>query len=790
MKKSMFLLSIGCLSAGLAVAETPRKAPAESSNDAVELESVEVNAQQQKKKKSRSRAEQDKLPQVTESVTREQMNDTTNAMNTEDVIKYLPNVLVRKRYIGDTNAPVAMRTSGTSSSARSLIYADGILLSSLLGNNNGNTGSPRWNMVAPSEIERVDIMYGPFSAAYSGNSIGGVIDITTRMPDKFEASANVQSTWQNYASYGNSQTFDAQQYSANVGDRMGNFSWRFDYNHLDSHSQPIAYATMAQSTNTNVRGLPVVSGGVPDLDTKNAKILVLGETALNHTIQDNFKWKLAYDITPTIKASYTLGLWLNDANSKVNSFLRDAAGNSVYSGNVNIGGRAYNIASTAMAGNVTEQMHWSHGMVLKSDTGGLFDWSLTGSVVDYGKDTTRAPTVAQANGRAVSGGAGRTTTLTGTGWHTVDAKGIWRPKTAWGDHEVTLGYHHDLFELSNPVYNTLEWQSGGNTSIFSQSSGKTQTNAVWLQDIVAFNPQWTFTLGGRLENWNAYDGLNLSSTGTGAATKYTVINQAKRSELKFSPKASLKWNPDQHWQMTASIGHSYRFPTVTELFQAVTNPISNTTSNPNPGLKPEEVLSSELTAQYMLEEGKLRLSLFQERVNNAIYSQTSLLPGGGTASFVQNIDQVNTYGIEFAGEKREIGRYIGVEGLDFSANATWADSRISKNAAFLASVGKRQPRVPEWRASATATYHPIKPLSLSASLRYSGIQYGQVDNSDINHNTYVGMSKFFVVDTRARYDLTKQVSVGLGIDNINNEKYILFHPFPGRTYFAELKFNY
>jgi iron complex outermembrane receptor protein len=794
MKKSMFLLSIGCLSAGLAVAETPRKAPVESSNDATELESVEVTAQQQKKK-SRSRAEQDKLPQTTESITREKAEENINSMNTEDLIKYMPSITVRKRYIGDTNAPVATRTTTMSQSARSLIYADGVILSSLLGNNNGNTGSPLWNMISPSEIERIDMMYGPFSAAYAGNSVGGVLDITTRMPDKFEASANVQSTWQDYNYLGRSTTFDAQQYSANIGDRHGDFSWRFNYSHLDSHSQPIAFATMTQSSATPAKGAVAVTGAVSDVNPYNQTIKVLGETAVNHTIQDNFKWKFAYDITPSIKASYTLGLWLNDANAKVNSFLKDGAGNSIYSGNVNIDGKGYTISPTSMIGNVVEQRRWSHGMALKSETGGLFDWSLTGSVVEYGKDIQRAPATAQNNGYSPSGGAGTNTVLTGTGWHTFDAKGIWRPKTSWGDHEVSLGYHHDLYELSNPVYNTSQWQYAGNGTIASASYGKTQTNSVWLQDILAFNRQWTLTLGGRLENWNAYDGVNKSS-----ATQTT--NQANRSALKFSPKASLKWNPDNNWQMTASIGHAYRFPTVTELFQNVRNPMTNTFSNPNPNLRPENSLSSELATQYSVEDGKIRLSFFQERTNDAIYSQTSLLANGSTLSSVQNVGQINTYGIEVSGEKQEIGRYLGIDGLDFSANGTWVDSKITKDTRIVSPnpnlpagtlvdvVGKKQPRLPSFRANATLTYHPIKPLSISTSVRYSSQQYGQLDNSDANHYSYTGLSSFLVADTRIRYEITKQLAISGGIDNVNNEKYILYHPFPGRTYFAELKFNY
>ena len=70
---------------------------------------------------------------------------------------------MRKRHIGDTQAPLATRTSGVGASARSLIYADGVLLSALIGNNN-SFASPRWGMVSPEEIERVDVLYGPFSA--------------------------------------------------------------------------------------------------------------------------------------------------------------------------------------------------------------------------------------------------------------------------------------------------------------------------------------------------------------------------------------------------------------------------------------------------------------------------------------------------------------------------------------------------------------------------------------------------------------------------------------------------
>jgi len=525
---------------------------------------------------------------------------------------------------------------------------------------------------------------------------------------------------------------------------------------------------------------------------------VLGESALNHTVQDNFKWKLGYDITPTIHAAYTLGLWQNDNNAGFNSFLRDRSGNVVNSGNVNIGGKRYaaNFAETR-----AEQMHWSHGMNLKSDTGGVFDWDLAGSVVEYGTDLSRTST--QTPTLAARNGTGTVTSLTGTGWHTADAKGIWRPGAdLLGKHEVSFGFHHDLYTLDNPVYTVANWQSNDTGAISSNSQGKTQTEGYWLQDAWDFNKDWNLTLGGRVESWHAYDGLNQAI----ANNTLKSLNQAERNELEFSPKAKLTWKPLDRVQTGLSIGQAYRFATVTELFQTTTTTVGGITNivNGNPNLKPEEALSSELSGEYFLDQGKLRLSLFQERVKDAIFSQQTLLSTGAISSTPSNVGEIQTYGIEFAGEASD----VGIQGIDLSGNATWTDSRITENSASDAaaaragataanpnanqpSTGMRQPRVPEWRASATIGYRPTDKLTTSVSGRYSSPQFSQLNNSDINAATYgSGGTAYFIVDLHAKYQITKQVSASAGIDNVNNQEVWLFHPFPSRTYFAELKYNY
>ena len=96
-----------------------------------------------------------------------------NVATTEDVVKFEPSVVIRRRFIGDSNGVMGMRGSNMFQTSRSMVFADGVPLHYLLQSR--WNGAPRWAMVSASEIAKVDIHYGPFSAEYGGNSMGGSI---------------------------------------------------------------------------------------------------------------------------------------------------------------------------------------------------------------------------------------------------------------------------------------------------------------------------------------------------------------------------------------------------------------------------------------------------------------------------------------------------------------------------------------------------------------------------------------------------------------------------------------
>ncbi|RYY77425.1 MAG: TonB-dependent receptor, partial [Comamonadaceae bacterium] len=332
------------------------------------------------------------IPTTMEGIDREQIERGINATDSSDALKYFPSLLVRKRYIGDYNhAILSSRASGTGNSARSLVYADGILLSNLLGNGVGGLSfPPRWGLVTPEEIERVDVMYGPFSAAYPGNSVGAVVDYVTRMPTRLEGHAKATYTVQPFRLYGTDTTLRSWQASASLGSRSGDWSWWLDANRTDSEGQPLTFATRLASTGTaGGAGVPV-TGAVASANGAGQPWFVVGSGTKYTTRQDHVKAKLAYDVTGTLRATYVLGWWQNAALGQSASYLRNAAGAPVTAGAVSIAGSGYAALNGADLPQTSERLtHVMHGLSLKTRTQGVFDWEASASTYDYRRDQKR-----------------------------------------------------------------------------------------------------------------------------------------------------------------------------------------------------------------------------------------------------------------------------------------------------------------------------------------------------------------------------------------------------------------
>lgn len=713
------------------------------------------------------------IPATMEHITREQIETTINATDSEDVIKYFPSLLVRKRYIGDYNhAVLSSRASGTGNSARSAVYADGVLLSNYLGN--GAQYAPRWGLVTPEEIERADVMYGPFSAAYPGNSVGAVIDYVTRMPTRFEAHGKVTFVSQPFDLYNTHETYNAKQVSASIGDKKGDWSWFINVNRTDSHGQPLTFPWTTGKAGG--AGTTVVTGAVLVNDKSNTPTYILGTGTEYQSVQDHAKIKLAYDFSPTVRATYTLGLWDNTSENRPKTYLRDALGNPVYSGDIRINGANYRIDQGGLGFTLSNEKlsHIMHGLSVKTNTQSTWDWEVAASLYDYNKDQLRTATVALP--AAFNGGAGTITDQNGTGWNNIALKATWRPQGPKGEHIIDFGFQRENYKLRILKSNiTGNWMTDGAGTLNTDVGGKTYQNSLYGQDTWTFAPGWKTVLGARLEQWNASGGFTRT-----AASSVAYDN---RSESHLSPKAALAYQLTEASTLKFSTGRAVRMPTVNELYGATSVPL--TVFN-DPTLKPEKSWTSELTLETDIGSGLLRATLFYETVKDSLYSER-ISP---TVTRIVNVGKIRTPGMELTYQ----GNDILLRGLDLSGSLTYSDSRIIENAGYVTvpgdTIGKYQPRVPVWRAVALASYRFSEQLTGSLGWRYKGRQYTTLNNSDPNGYAYQGDSPFKVVDLRMRYQIAKQWSAAFGIDNLTNYKYWAFHPYPQRAYSAELKFDY
>lgn len=706
---------------------------------------------------------------VTASIDAGRIAESVNLVDTEDAVKYLPSLFLRKRNAGDTQAVMATRSWGVSSSARSLVFADGVPLSALIANNN-TIGAPRWGLVAPAEIERIDVMHGPFSAAYAGNSMGAVVEITTRLPERPEGSLAQTMAWQTFSLYGTHNTYRTAQTAATAGGRTGPLSIWVSANYQDSHSQPLSFVTGS----TFPAG---TTGGYAASNKFGAPANVLGAGGLLHTRMTNAKFKAAYDLTPSLRAAYTFGFWHNDADATVATYLRDATGQPTFAGQ----------SGFASGTSLLLQQHSSHSLSLRTNTRGRWDFEAVASLYRMDRDDQRSPLTASASGTGFSS-AGRIASLDGTGWATLDLKGLWRSGASADSskHLVTFGAHDDRYRLFNPTFSTPDWRAGAApTGVTTEGDGKTRTQALWAQDAWQLTPSLKLTTGVRYEEWRAYDGYNASGA--------TTVRQPGLAAARFSPKAILAWTPaSSPWLVTASLGRAYRFATASELYQLIST--GTTFTSPNPDLKPDNVLAAELRFERRFDQGRARLSLFQDDVHDAIISQFQPLVAGSPTlySYLSNVDHVRARGVELVLERENLLS----RSLDFSGSVTYLDARTlalsgraSATAPAGSAIGKRLPNIPDWRAAFALTYRPDSRWALTLAGRYSGMLFTTLDDADTNPDTYQGFAAWFVADLHAQVRLGERWSADFGADNLLNRKYFLFHPFPQRTFLLGLKYR-
>ena len=700
-----------------------------------------------------------------------------NVATTEDILKYEPSLVIRRRFIGDSNGTLGVRGSNMFQTSRSMVFADGVPLHYLLQSR--WSGAPRWTMVSASEIAQVEVVYGPFSAEYSGNAMGGVVIIETAIPQKREVHVDGSFFSQDFSAYGYDDSVTGFKGFASYGNKIGDNSIYVSYNHLDNTAQPQTFRDTEHEPATSGT-LDTVRGGIFENDARGNPKLWFGDTGVVDTITDNLKFKFGRDFG---QWQSLLNIAYEDRSStsdSANSYIEDYNGNTLWSGSGQTqDGRLFSFSSSRLNVSELERQSLSIGWRLKGELSDNAVLEANINRFSILEDQTRASKRNPKDSAYTLDG--QISDFDNSGWQTAEVKLSLNDVLTQGVDVIT-GLRYETFELNLDVYDSPDYAAGLKGEYTSRFGGETEIAAAFLQSKWAISSRWDAALGLRFEHFisrNGYYDDDDSNT-----SELDITDIPTESLNSFSPKFALGYQANDSWLLRYSLAKAFRFPIVEELFSQYE--AYNTVALSNPELEPEQGLHHNIMLDRTIDGGYVRINIFQENVEQAIESQTDSRTNVRT--FVP-IDETEVTGVEVIANKD--GFFS--DRLDLRVNATWTDATILNNSTAEGSnsdsiEGNAYPRMPKWRANLLTIFHLNSDWDLSANLQYASESFGRIENDDTQKNVYGAQDGYTRIGLKAAFSVNTEWQLSLGLDNITDEVAYVAHPWPGRTMY--LNFTY
>ncbi|MBL4661307.1 MAG: TonB-dependent receptor [Alcanivoracaceae bacterium] len=692
-----------------------------------------------------------------------------NVTTIEDAISYEPSLIVRKRFIGDPNGSLGIRGSNMFQSTRSMVFADGLPIHYHLQTR--WNGAPRWSLIAPNEVEVIEVLYGPFSAEYSGNSMGGVVNIDTAIPNKKKITLEANLFNQDYSLHATDENLLGGKIYASYEDRQDNLSYLFSFNHLENESQPM---TQYFTTSSGDSGTEVI-GAFSGIDNLSRDGIYYGDSGSEESTTDLLKAKFTYDFDQ-IRLRTTIAY--EDRNREElspNNFLRDASGTTFWNGNADINGDVFSIRGSNFQNRKQDRESLLIGVGLSGPLANTGNWNfdLNTSFFDLIKDeevrTARNPDdpdfISQNENFR-----GRFTKFGNTGWKSLDFKLGSDSFLNNPNMRLSIGYHYDEFKLIvNPFnHNSI---TGENGSARDASGGKTNTQALFAQWGLAFNDRWDVSFGLRYEDWESSNGF------------FGNLQHDDRSENATSPKFSLAFFPTEDWIIRYSVARAVRFPIVDELFQDENS--ADAVSLSDASLDPEDGIHHNLSFEKAISGGYIRLNLFNEKIDDVIFNQRGVVNGILLTTFLP-IEEMTTDGIEFIVNQKNV---MGTK-LNAKLNISYIDAEVTKNSVNPDVVGNQFPRMPKWRTNLFLSYPVSSSVDLSGGVRVASNSFGRLDNTDRATDVFGAHDNYTFINLKAKWQVTNTISYAIGIDNLTDELAYVHHPWPSRTVFLEAKYSF
>ncbi len=697
---------------------------------------------------TRTEKEVEVAPASVNVITKKEI-EIKNPKTIDEALNDIPGVMIKRgKGLMDTLSRITLR--GVPKQQRTLIMMDGIIL------NDPYTGIVKFGGYFPEDLEKIEVVKGPFSSLYGGYAMGGVVNFITKMPEKREVVLK--------AGYGSSfdrgdAMDDLKRVYFSYGDRfLKRVGLFFSYGREETNGYPTNLVTSSKVPAGTI-------GAEPSKDRYGNPIYIIGDKGDNTWWDDSVNLKLKYEFS--VNSSILLNFMRNRYEYEYenpHTYLFDSSTQepvypSEYKYLSGPGGREQYIYAinfkTLFFKNIKTNLNLSYIDVKK-------DWYVSvksGAKLDGSCSTnpTRCGYVSDTPQSSLSADIQFTVPILNRQIFTFGGS-----------------YKRDSADTKEKYLES--WKDEDSTvSLKYQSKGKSRTYAFYVQDEITLTDKLTVYLGFRQDFWKTWDGY-VNQVGTSGYPKKYPSN----SKSAFSPKFAFVYRPYKKTIIKGSVGKAFRPPTIYDLYRTWTSSWSGTTYAGNPDLSPEKLIAFNLGIEQGLWKGaKLNLTYFYNYFKDLIYRKSV----SSTYQEYINVGKAVSQGIEFGIEQ-------GFDfGLKLFGNVTYTDSEVKENDAKPETEGKRLTYTPLWMGNIGAKFKRDK-VSIYLVGRYMDKWYSNDENKDKESGVYGSYDEYFVVDATFSYNFHKNATFSLSLNNILDRDYYQFYKAPGRSWFAELSIKF
>lgn len=685
-------------------------------------------------------------PASVEVVTSEQISNK-QVQRVDEALKDVSGVYVRADADHTPNSwsnTVTLR--GIPGYSRTSVLVDGVSI------NNAFSSGVNWSTIAVEDIEKIEVVKGPFSSLYGGNAMSGVVNIIRKKPTKQEFNIKTGYGSNNYKNLEFSyrdKFYDSLGIAINYGNKNS-----------DGYISDLTVKSLSNGTG----GIDVV-GQQLTTDYKGDTRYIIGDKGKKSWIQDDVGLKLFYDINNASKITFDYNHHEDETKyNSFNSYLRDTSGNLIYSGSAQL--------------DPTHKTTLSEKDFLFGPNGETSD-RFTLSYTDTFSDTIDLDIKAnylkntywyasQTTGALSSGGSGTYTDIPNEKLFTSMQLNF-----QLGDYNyITTGIDITKSKLQKNINTLTNWRDyDSKTTLLRENNGESTTQAFLIQDTIDISKSLIAYVGGRYDYWETEgdfkDYINSIST-----------SYEKRHDSYFSPKVSLVYLPAKSTTLRTSWGKAFRAPSLSDLYSAYYSGAKLIQSSPT--LEPEKVSSWEIGfEQKFITDTQLKVTYYENTLTDLMYS-TDVSP---TLNEKRNAGKAEVKGIEI-----EVKQALS-DAISTFANFTYNKSEMLENDSKPTSIGKQ------------LTYVPEKQFNIGVSGNYSSWNgsiigsyvddmYTTDDNTDIIKDVYGAYESYFIVNTKIGYKIRDYLSASLSINNLFDTEYFQSDMTPGRTIYGELAFRF